>query len=231
MEIKPKLLVLEDEKNVAATLTERLIREGFEIHLAPLVKTAEDLLGQHRFDLALLDVGLPDGDGFSFAKTLRARTPSCAIVFLTAFGNPEDRIKGLELGAEDYVVKPFHFKELVLRIRNALKRAEKIGSQATVRIGRAEVDFQKFQALVDGVSHPLTHKECMVLKLLVQKKGQVVSRDDILNEAWSEGEDPSPRTVDNFIVKIRRLVEVAPDDPKTIRSVRGVGYQLMDGEE
>lgn len=226
METKPRLLVLEDEKNVALTLTERLHREGFEIQLAPKIQAAEELIRTHQFDLALLDVGLPDGDGFSFAKKLRTKTPGCAIVFLTAFGNPEDRIKGLELGAEDYVVKPFHFKELVLRIRNALKRAEKaVAPSASAKIGRAVVNFEKFEAVVDGVPHPLTHKECLVLKLLVQKKGLVVSRDEILNEAWSEDEDPSPRTIDNFIVRLRRIVEETPEDPKTIRSVRGVGYQ------
>jgi DNA-binding response OmpR family regulator len=232
------LLVVEDEKNVGTTLVERLRKEGFQVAWAISMKEALQLAARQPFDLLLLDVGLPDGDGFQIAEKVRASSPSSAIIFLTAFGNPEDRIRGLELGAEDYIVKPFHLKELLLRIGNVLKRGQAVlsvpGADSEIRVGRARVRFSKFEIEVDGGGvHTLTHKEFAVLKLLVTRRGTVVSRDDILNEAWAEGEFPSTRTIDNFILRLRRLVEIDPENPSVIRSIRGVGYQLTlsDSEE
>lgn len=227
-----KLLLLEDELNVGSTLVEQFERDGFEVCWVKSIQEAEAESGTGKHDLALLDVGLPDGSGFDFAIRLRARHPSTALVFLTAFGTPEHRVKGLELGAEDYVLKPFHWKELRLRVRNALERARFLAtrvdatSTGPVKIGEATVDFTRFEAKSGDATHPLTHKECALLKLLVVRRGEVVSRDEILNEVWGEGEDPSPRTIDNFILRLRKLVEKNPDSPQEIRSIRGVGYQL-----
>jgi len=224
-----RILVVEDERNVGSTLTERLQREGFEVEWVTTAESARQQIDTRKFDLALLDVGLPDGNGFEVAEHLRGRQRGTAIIFLTAFGTPEDRIRGLELGAEDYVVKPFHLKELLLRVQNGLKRARYLSTSEgadSVPVGRATIHFSRFEAEVDGKTQSLTHKECAVLKLLTDRRGKVVSRDEILNEAWSEDEFPSPRTVDNFIMRLRRLVELDPEDPQTIKSVRGVGYQL-----
>jgi DNA-binding response OmpR family regulator len=183
------------------------------------------------FDLALLDVGLPDGSGFDVAKHLRKKNPATAIIFLTAFGNPEDRVHGLELGAEDYVVKPFHLKELILRIQNGLKRVQFLSSAEnapeSVQLGKATLHFAKFLAEVDGESVSLTHKEVSLIQLLLERRGKVVSRDEILNHVWSEDEYPTSRTVDNFIMRLRRLIEINSEDPQIIKSVRGVGYQLI----
>jgi DNA-binding response OmpR family regulator len=229
---RSKILLLEDEKNVGSTLIERLEKEGFEVQWLSTVASAQQEISNRVFDLALLDVGLPDGSGFDVAAHLRKVQPATAVIFLTAFGTPEDRIKGLELGAEDYVVKPFHLKELILRIRNGLKRAQSLsrsfpGSEVSVTVGKAHIHFQRFEAEVEGETHPLTHKEVALLKLLVERRGNVVSRDEILNHAWSEDEFPTPRTVDNFIMRLRRLVEVNPEQPEVIKSVRGIGYQLL----
>ncbi len=226
-----RILVLEDEKNVGSTLVERLKREGYAVEWAQSQAQALALLGSHPFDLALLDVGLPDGSGFEVAERLREFSQQTAVIFLTAFGNPEDRVRGLELGAEDYVVKPFHLKELLLRIRNGLKRAQSLAAlsgsaEDEIQLGEARVHFSRFEAIRNDERHSLTHKECMLLKLLVERKGQVVSRDEILNEVWSENEFPTTRTVDNFILRLRRLIEKDPENPALIRSVRGVGYQL-----
>ena len=225
-----RLLVVEDERNVGATLVERLRKEGFEIEWAATAEEARLQIRGRRFDLALMDVGLPDGSGFDVAAFLRRTQPSTAIVFLTAFGSPEDKVRGLELGAEDYVVKPFHFKELLLRVQNGLKRARYLSPVATdqgVRVGGALIHFARFEAeTADGTKHSLTHKEAALLKLLVDRRGAVVSRDEILNHVWSENEFPTSRTVDNFIMRLRRLVELDADNPTTIKSVRDVGYQL-----
>ncbi|MDR3605854.1 MAG: response regulator transcription factor [Oligoflexia bacterium] len=228
-----RILLLEDERNVGSTLDERLRKEGFDVVWATSVEEARLQIDSHRrLDLALMDVGLPDGSGFDVAALLRKSQPWAAIIFLTAFGSPEDRVRGLELGAEDYVVKPFHLKELLLRVRNGLKRASYLAAdlgdvEGGVTVGRAKILFSKFEAIVDGKAQTLTHKETALLKLLVERRGKVVSRDEILDHVWSEDEFPTSRTIDNFIMRIRRLVEVDVDNPQVIRSIRGVGYQLL----
>lgn len=228
---RARILVLEDELNVGSTLVERLEKEGFLVGWAKTTEEARLEIGGRKFDLALLDVGLPDGSGFDIAALLRKAQPSTAIIFLTAMGNPEDRVRGLELGAEDYVVKPFHLKELLLRVQNGLKRARYLSGAPDdgtdrVNVGIATVEFSKFEATVGAQVHSLTHKEAALLRLLVDRRGKVVSRDEILNHVWSESEFPTSRTVDNFIMRLRRLVEKDPENPQAIRSVRGVGYQL-----
>lgn len=225
------ILVVEDEKNLGLTLVERLEKDGFLVTLAGTADDARSWISKKKFNLCLMDVGLPDGSGFEVAELLRKEQPAAALIFLTAHGTPEDRVHGLELGAEDYIVKPFHLKELLLRVQNGLKRARYVtseleGEEETVQIGKAVIHFVRFEVEVAGKMTPLTHKETALLRLLVNKRGKVVSRDEILDHVWSKDEYPSPRTIDNFIMRLRRLVEVNPEDPQIIRSVRGVGYQL-----
>ena len=164
---------------------------------------------------------------------LRERSPATAMLFLTAYGTPEDRIHGLELGADDYMTKPFVFRELLLRIQNMLKRARDICSSrsaaAAARCASASPTWISLASPRAAATqlHRLTHKECAVLKLLVEQAGKAVSRDEILGRAWAPDEFPTERTVDNFILRLRRLVEQRPRQiPSTIRSIRGVGYQL-----
>lgn len=229
---KAKLLVVEDEKNVGLTVVERLTKENYDVTWAHNCEEAKLEISRRHFDLALLDVGLPDGNGFDLAVLVRKNHPSTSIIFLTAFGSSEDRVRGLELGAEDYVVKPFHFKELLLRIENGLRRARYLGDSQYgpegVRIGRALIHFPRYEAEVDGKAQTISQREAALLKLLLDRKGAVVSRDEILDQVWSENEFPTARTVDNFIMRLRRLVEIDPEEPVIIRSVRGVGYQLVN---
>ncbi len=225
------LLLVEDDANVANTLSARLTGEGFTVTHAPSVAAARAAIAAKDFHVAVLDVGLPDGNGFDVASHMRDASPQTALLFLTAYGTPEDRIRGLELGADDYVTKPFVFRELLLRIQNVLKRARDLQQRSAaftrpVTIGIAEVDFARFTANSRGELHRLTHKECAVLKLLVERAGEAVTRDEILDRAWSPDEFPTQRTVDNFIVRLRKLVERDPAHPATIRSIRGVGYQF-----
>jgi two-component system alkaline phosphatase synthesis response regulator PhoP len=228
-----QLLVVEDDRNVGATLVERLQAAGYRVTLAESAERARRAWRAQPPQLVLLDVGLPDGNGFELAVELRAAVPQSALIFLTAHGNPDDRVRGLELGADDYLTKPFHFRELLLRIQNCLKRAQDLAElpgemRGVVRIGRARVDFERFSAEADGTTHALTHKECAVLRLLASRVGKAVSRDEILDRAWSADEFPTSRTVDNFIVRLRRLVEPDADEPRVIRSIRGVGYLLTE---
>jgi two-component system, OmpR family, alkaline phosphatase synthesis response regulator PhoP len=228
-----QLLVVEDDRNVGETLAERLGAAGYGVTLAASAALARQAWQAQPPQLCVLDVGLPDGNGFELARELRAALPQAAIIFLTAHANPEERVRGLELGADDYLSKPFHFRELLLRIQNCLKRAQDLvelpgAMRGVVRIGRARVDFERFSAEVAGTHHALTHKECAVLRLLAGRVGKAVSRDEILDKAWSADEFPTSRTVDNFIVRLRRLVEPDVDEPRVIRSIRGVGYLLTE---
>jgi two-component system alkaline phosphatase synthesis response regulator PhoP len=225
------LLLVEDDANVASTLTSRLSTEGFAVTHANSVRAAREALQKQTFSAAVLDVGLPDGNGFDVARHLRDVSPQTAMLFLTAHGTPDDRIHGLELGADDYMTKPFAFRELLLRIQNMLKRARELeqpgaAGKSPVRIGIATIDFGRFTAQSGDSLHRLTHKECAVLKLLVERAGNAVTRDEILSRAWAPDEFPTERTVDNFILRLRKLVERDPSNPRTIRSIRGVGYQL-----
>jgi len=228
-----RLLLVEDERNVAETLGERLRAAGYQVARADSVASARRAIGEAPFEMALLDVGLPDGSGFELARVIRQRSPGSAIIFLTAHAAAEDRIRGLELGADDYIGKPFHFRELLLRIQNCLKRAQDLARvpgemRGQVRIGRALVDFERFTATVGADNVALTHKECAVLRLLAERVGKAVSRDEILDRAWSTDEFPTSRTVDNFIVRLRKLIELDASDPRVIRSIRGVGYLLTE---
>lgn len=223
------LLLVEDDANVAATLASRLAGEGFEVTHVATAAAAREALARQQFAAAVLDVGLPDGNGFEVGRHLREVSPATTLLFLTAWASPEDRVRGLELGADDYMTKPFAFRELVLRLQNLLKRAGELRTTAEagpVRIGIATVDFERFTAESGGKLHRLTHKECAVLKLLLEQAGRAVSRDEILSRAWAPDEFPTERTVDNFILRLRKLVERNPANPQAIRSIRGVGYQL-----
>jgi len=232
-----RVVVVEDEENLARMLCERLSSEGYSVRHAGTGEAAVATLRAGDTDLVLLDVGLPDISGFELAPKLRRLQPRAAFIFLTAYSSPDDRIRGLELGAEDYIGKPFHFRELVLRMRRVHERAldvtersMKIGGR--LRIGVAMVDCARFELERDGVLHTLTHKECSVLQLLLDAAGEVVSRNQILDRAWSPDEYPTPRTVDNFILRLRKLIERDPQNPLAIRSIRGVGYRLtVDPED
>lgn len=229
-ERQSQILLVEDEINVGSTLVDLLGQEQYQV---TWVQSCADALAEIRkgqFDLVLLDVMLPDGNGFDVASQLRENATfhqPPAIVFLTALGSTDHRVHGLELGAEDYVVKPFHIKELRIRIKNVLKSRSLLhAGEPKLRIGKAEISFHRFQVVSEGKTHSLTQKECTLLRLLANQVDQVVSRDSILDQVWSKDEYPSPRTIDNFIVRLRKLIEEEPHQPKHIRSIRGVGYQL-----
>lgn len=231
-----EVLVVEDDRSLAELLGERLGHEGFRVRSAATAAEAERAMEEQPFDVVLLDVGLPDASGFEIAPRLRRLRPEASLLFLTAYASPEDRVRGLELGAEDYIAKPFHMRELLLRIRNAHRRAQRLTDAARerpqpLRVGRAQVDLARFELEADGERRTLTHKECAVLRLLIERYGEVVSRDEMLDSAWSQDEFPTPRTVDNFILRLRRLIEPDPDRPRAIQSVRGVGYRLVPEEE
>ena len=176
---------------------------------------------------------LPQLDGFEVCRRLRAEGDHTPILFLTARDLPPDRVRGLMVGGDDYLVKPFQLDELLARVHAILRRRAWSGrAQASkVRIGGGWVDFERAEATcVDGSVEPLNRKELGILRLLVEAHGGVVSRTDILAEVWGDEADPTPRTVDNFVVRLRKRFEPDPAEPVYLMTMRGVGYRLKEVE-
>lgn len=219
-----RILLVEDDESLGATLEERLVKQGYQVSLARTVTAAKQLLGTADFHLAILDVGLPDGSGYDVAALLR-KSRALPFLFLTAESDPVQRLRGYEFGAEEYIPKPFHLKELLLRVQHVLERH--VGA-TIVQLGNVKIDFDGLMIERPGMNkESLAARDMAVLKLLWDLAPTVVSRDRILEVVWGAGNFPSNRTVDNVIVRIRQAL--GDDDSLLIRSVRGVGYQLMKG--
>ncbi len=229
-----RVLIVEDEAHLAAGIRYNLELEGYEVEVVGDGLAALSLLtpssGEAPFDLVVLDVMLPGMDGFALADRVRSLGNLTPILMLTAKGLPEDVVQGLEAGADDYLPKPFDLPVFLARVRSLLRRrdwaqggAEEI--QAT-RIGEADVDFQNFELRVGGERFRLTLLEAMLLKLLVENAGRVVTKGDILEKVWNLSPDTETRAVDNFVMRLRRYLEKDPKSPKHLHTVRGAGYRL-----
>jgi DNA-binding response OmpR family regulator len=201
---------------------------GYEVYTATSGHTALDAVDRHLPQLVLLDLGLPDMQGVDVCRRLReGRT--MPIVVLSARHAEADKVAALDAGADDYVTKPFGVKEVLARVRALLRKKRVLeGDAETYRFGRAEVDFTSRVVRVDGVVIETSKKEFELLRLFIRNRGRVLSRDQILNHVWGYDYDGTPRTIDNFVQKLREKVEKDPDDPEFIRTVRGVGY-LFEG--
>jgi two-component system alkaline phosphatase synthesis response regulator PhoP len=232
------VLVVEDDPHLAAGVMENLRAEGYEVTVSPDGERALDWLARHGCALVILDVMLPGADGLSVCRTLRARGNTTPVLFLTARGDPADRVRGLEAGGDDYLAKPFHLQEFLLRVRAILRRwdwyrsASATSATAVLRFGGNEVDFRAFRARAwNGEPQELTEKEAMILKVLAEHTGQIVSREDLLERVWGYDVFPSTRTVDNFILRLRKRFEKDPGNPRHFLTVWGVGYRfLTEGE-
>jgi len=232
------VLVVEDDANLAAGVMENLRAEGYEVSLAPDGEQALTWLGSHGCALVILDVMLPGADGLTVCRTLRERGNTTPVLFLTARGDPADRVRGLEAGGDDYLAKPFHLEEFLLRVRAILRRwdwyrsASATADTAVLRFGGNEVDFRVFRARAwTGESQELTEKEAMILKVLAEHAGQIVSREDLLERVWGYDVFPSTRTVDNFILRLRKRFEKDPANPRHFLTVWGVGYRFLTEDE
>lgn len=223
-----KLLIVEDEKNLGHTLQEFLNDKGYHCDHAANCSEAHDLFVQNNYSIVLMDINLPDGDGIKLAKQFRGLRQDFVLLFLSAQNDPETKYQGLEMGAEDYITKPFDLRELTLRLDKALKTHDHLqAQQAEVKMGGITVYFKRYMA-VDGAGReiPLGQKECAILELLYSRKNEVISRDEMLELIWGKDAFPSNRTVDNYIVKLRKWLETDPTNSVKINSIRGVGYQL-----
>jgi two-component system, OmpR family, alkaline phosphatase synthesis response regulator PhoP len=229
-----RILIVEDEVNLAKGMKFNFEMEGYHVDVVGDGATAFARLERRDedWDLLVLDVMLPGMDGFALADRLRKSGNFTPILMLTAKSLPGDIVHGLEAGADDYLPKPFDLSVLLARVKGLLRRRDWARGEAadagpdTARIGDAEVDFRRFQ-ITKGEEHiPLTLLEAMLLKLLVQNEGQVVSKGEILQKVWNVSPDTQTRAVDNFIVRLRRYLEPNPRFPKHLHTVRGAGYRL-----
>jgi two-component system alkaline phosphatase synthesis response regulator PhoP len=230
-----RILIVEDEKHLAEALAHNLKFEGYETVMVGDGEAATQKLAAEDFDLVVLDVMLPGISGFDVCARLREAGNRVPVLFLTARNTDADRIAGLRHGGDDYMTKPFLLEELVLRIKGILRRQDwyqtPVAERGIFKFGDNEVNFRTFRARGPHGEVDLTEKECMLLKLLVERQNQVVSRDLILERVWGYKYGSSSRTIDNFIVRLRRYFEPDPRHPSYIHSVRGVGYRLTpDGE-
>ncbi len=231
----PRILIVEDEANLAKGMQFNFEIEGYDVAVAADGAEALKRLtskGQppEGFDLVILDVMLPGMDGYAVAERLREAGDFTPILMLTAKGRPEDIVRGLEGGADDYLAKPFELPVLLARVKGLLRRREwaRGGAEpAAARVGEAEVDFGNFEVRARGQTFHLTLLEAMLLKLLVQNAGRVVSKGEILEKVWNVSPDTATRAVDNFIMRLRKYIEADPRLPKHLHTVRGAGYKLV----
>jgi two-component system alkaline phosphatase synthesis response regulator PhoP len=229
--MKKHVLIIDDEEHLADALAHNLQFEGFSTTNAYDGEEGLRLARTMQFDLVLLDIMMPKLDGLEVCQRLRATGSRVPILFLTAKATDADRLLGLKVGADDYIAKPFLLEELILRIHGIFRRQEWYSSspdeQETFRFGDNEVNFLTYEAKTGDRVVSLTEKECMLMKLLVERRNQVVSREEILERVWGYRFSTSSRTIDNFIVRLRRYFESDPKDPQFIHSVRGVGYRFV----
>lgn len=225
------ILVVDDEEHLAQGIAENLEAEGFRATTVGEGRQALELIRRGGFDLVLLDVMLPGLDGFTICETARQEGIQTPILFLTAKGSVDDRVHGLEAGGDDYLPKPFHLDELLARVKTILRRWSWYSRDAErsqlLRFGGNEFDFATFQGRSwDGSEQQLTQKEAVILKVLAEREGEVVSREELLDKAWGYELYPSTRTIDNFIVRLRKRFERDAQAPRHFHTVRGIGYRF-----
>lgn len=224
-----RILLVEDEENIRNIVKLNLDLEGYEVVDTDNGKEALRYFREQHFDLLVLDVMLPEMNGYDICEQVRLTDPSVPIIFLTAKDGAQDRIMGLKKGADDYLTKPFTLEELLLRIQNLMKRSNKQVAEEieTFTFGDNVVNFSNFEAKGNNGAFMLTKKEAMLLKLLVERKNEVVSRNQILQFVWGYDVFPSTRTIDNFILNFRKYFETDPHNPTYFLSIRGVGYKFV----
>ncbi|MGB3548957.1 MAG: response regulator transcription factor [Saprospiraceae bacterium] len=225
-----RILLVEDEENIRETVKLNLELENFEVVTAANGRLALKHIREQHFDLLLLDVMLPEIDGFQILEQVRLTDRKTPAIFLTAKDAAQDRIAGLKRGADDYLTKPFVFEELLLRINRLIERTSDSPEVQPdhYEFGRNSVNFATYEATGNQGDFTLTKKEAMLLKLLIDRKGEVVSRRQILQSVWGYDVYPSTRTIDNFILSFRKYFEEDPKNPTHFLSVRGVGYKFVN---
>ncbi len=227
MEKAKHILVVEDDISILMGLKDNLISEGYKVSTALHGNEGLELAFNNNIDLLILDIMLPGINGFEICKKVKLEKPLLPVIMLTARESEMDKIAGLDYGADDYITKPFSLSELLARIRAVLRRVYPVKEEiAQYSFGKIRLDFKKMEAFVNDIPTKFTRKEYAILNYFVSHSGEVVHRHDLLNEVWGYNKIPTTRTVDNFILDIRKKIEETPSNPKFIVSVSGVGYRF-----
>ena len=226
--IMMRILLVEDEESIRDTIKLNLELENYEVVVAKDGKMALKHFREQHFDLIILDIMLPEIDGYQVCEQIRLTNMEVPVIMLTAKDAPADRIMGLRRGADDYLTKPFNLEELLLRVSNLIKRTSKSpeNTPEQYEFGDNKVNLTTYEAKGNPGEFILTKKEAMLLKLLVDRRNEVVSRQQILQSVWGYDVYPSTRTIDNFILSFRKYFEREPKEPEYFQSVRGVGYKF-----
>ena len=224
-----RILIIEDEQKILKVLSDFLKTEGYEVIKAKDGESGLNMALTRNPDLILLDIMLPKKSGYDVCKELKAQGILTPIIMLTAKGEESDKILGLELGADDYVTKPFGLKELNARIRAILRRVKEPKDKKTIdyyQFGNIKVDFKRQEIIKKGKRIPLSTMEVNLLKYFVMHKGEVITRDMLLNEVWGYDVYPTTRTIDNHILNLRKKIEDNPNHPKYFLTIHGAGYKF-----
>lgn len=229
------ILLAEDEESLALGLEFNLSNEGYKVDWARDGKQAIDFFNSKIYDLIILDIMLPFLDGFEIAKQIRAKDPQMPILILSARTSYDDKVRGLEIGADDYMTKPFHLDELILRVEGMIKRKNWYYNSTQLKpiykFGANEINFENFECKNGTKQFVLTQREAMLLKYLIERKGKIVSRHELLQNVWHINPEVETRTVDIFISRLRKYFEPDPDKPTYIIGVRSAGYEFRDSEK
>ncbi|WP_235295652.1 response regulator transcription factor [Portibacter marinus] len=225
-----RILLVEDELSIQKVMQMNLELEGYEVVVADKGKQALELAKSQYFDLIILDVMLPEINGFEICEQVRLNNKEIGIIIVSAKDTAEDRVQGLKMGADDYLVKPFNLEELLLRVEKLINRKDKT-ERATSEIytfGDNSINFSSYEASGNGKEFFLTKKEAQLLQLLIERKNEAVSREQILKTVWGYDVYPATRTIDNFLLSFRKYFEKDPKNPEYFISVRGIGYKFTE---
>ena len=221
-----KILIVEDDKNITNTLTYYLQNEGFKIETAKNKNEGIEKIKEKTYNLILLDITLPDGNGYEVYYELK-KEKNTPVIFLTALDEEKDIVKGLDIGADDYITKPFRTRELLSRIKNGLRHTKQEEIEEKIKIGNVEINEAKGIVLKNGKEIELTELEYKILTLLFENRGRIISREQILANIWDENENyVNDNTLTVYIKRIREKIEEDINSPKIIKTIRGLGYKI-----
>lgn len=223
-----RILVVDDERDLADSICDNLEFEDYTVDCAYGGRAALEHLLRNRYQLVILDVMMPDLDGFGVLEKMRKAGDQTPVIFLTARSTEADKLRGLGLGADDYVVKPFSILELVARVKAVLNRTAAGQELDALQVGAASICFRKLTIEHNGNEHEIGRYEADILKLLASDPGRVFSRNDILDNVWGVHAMPTNRTIDNYIVKLRQKLEITPRKPRHLLTIYGKGYKLAN---
>ena len=221
------LLIVEDDASILRGLTDHLTREHFKVDAAEDGKRGYAMAKRNKYDAIILDLMLPELDGFEVCKKLRSDGITTPILMLTSKGDEADKVLGLEFGADDYLTKPFSVRELTARIRALLRREVRLASVEEFSFGSISVDFKKQEAFNGSKPVKMSAKEFQLLKYFVQHAGEVVSRNQLLDDVWGYEVTPTTRTVDNYVLSLRKKIEKKPTEPKHLLTIHTAGYKFV----